>query len=375
MPEQIRVNIRHRVDNAAIRKEQRDGRDVWILPSAVAKFDTVLNGIFYPRDELEASYQGINRTPAPLGHPMINNQHVSARDPEAINRYHIGAHNENARIQGDRIMADMVLDVEYAQRHPEGQRLLDAINSGKPISTSTGLYMEREEAPEGAEYDFVGRNYAWDHVATLLDEAPAIGTDAGVGLMVNSKGETTEVPVINSELTMEDEEFNSALTYAFEVLERKDKRSKYNSFVNRVSGFMASLMNPETQSQEAAGLQANHSDPKQEVTMTAEELQAALDKQAEALTAAFNAKLEEATKPLHEQIEANAAADKAKEEAEKAKLTAEVVNAKLATQEEAEALDVNALRIMARNAKTAAPLAPGMASNSADDSIYDTLPE
>src|SRR5690554_3982949 len=124
MPEQIRVNIRHRVDNAAIRKEQRDGRDVWILPSAVAKFDTVLNGIFYPRDELEASYQGINRTPAPLGHPMINNQHVSARDPEAINRYHIGAHNENARIQGDRIMADMVLDVEYAQRHPEGQRLL-----------------------------------------------------------------------------------------------------------------------------------------------------------------------------------------------------------------------------------------------------------
>src|SRR5690554_6295339 len=233
--------------------------------------------------------------------------------------------------------------------------------------------MEREEAPEGAEYDFVGRNYAWDHVATLLDEAPAIGTDAGVGLMVNSKGESSEVPVINSELSMEDEEFNSALSFAFEVLERKEKKAKYNGIINRVKEYMASLMNPEAQSQEAAGLQANHSDPKQEVTMTAEELQAALDKQAEALTAAFNAKLEEATKPLHEQIEANAAADKAKEEAEKAKLTAEVVNAKLATQEEAEALDVNALRIMARNAKTAAPLAPGMASNASQDDFQ--LPE
>ena len=86
----IRVNIRHKVANSAIRSEQRNGREVIVVPSAVAKFDSVLNGIFYPREELESSYKGIERTPAPLGHPMIGNTYAPARDPEAINTHHIG---------------------------------------------------------------------------------------------------------------------------------------------------------------------------------------------------------------------------------------------------------------------------------------------
>jgi len=38
----------------------------------------------YPADEIEKSYMSLNRAPAPLGHPLINSQFVSARDPEGI---------------------------------------------------------------------------------------------------------------------------------------------------------------------------------------------------------------------------------------------------------------------------------------------------
>jgi len=58
-----------------------------------------------------------------------------------------------------------------------------------------------------------------------------------------------------------------------------------------------------------------------------------------------------------------------------------VVEAKLATEDEARALDVNALRIMARNCKAPKSADHALnggrldATNSADDSKYDTLPE
>lgn len=374
MPNTIRVNIRHRVANAKIRSEKRNGRDVMIIPSAVAKFDSVLNGILYPREELESSYQGLNRTPAPLGHPVINGQHVSARDPEAINTHHIGAHNENARIEGDRVMADMVLDVEYAKRHPEGQALLDAINAGDPISTSTGLYMERFDAPEDAEYQYVGRNYSFDHNAILLNEAPAIGTEEGIGLMVNAKGEAEEVPVINSE--MDDEELEGALNFAFEVLERKDKRQKRNGLTSQVVAFMQKLLNYDSDKTDD-GQPGPNVNRKEEVSeMTQEELQAALDKQAAALTEAlqanFDAKLAEAVKPLHDQLEANKAAAEAAEKAEHDKAVEAVVNAKLMEQEEAEQVPTMALNAMLKASKRAHGIVGGSPdTNAAKDEWAD----
>lgn len=365
---QIRVNIRHRVQNAAIRNEKRNGRDVMVIPSAVAKFDTVLNEIFYPREELEASYQGLNRTPAPLGHPVLNGQHVSAHDPQAINEFWSGAWNESARIEGDRVMADMILDVEYAKRHPQGQALLDAVNAGEPVSTSTGLYMEREPSPEGSDYKFIGRNYVFDHNAILLNEAPAIGTDEGIGLMVNSAGESEEVPVVNSE--MEDDELHHMVSHVFELIEHKERRAKRNGLTSQVVAFMQKLLNSgsEPTDEGQTGLNVNRNE---EVSMTPEELQAALDKQAETLQANFDTKLAEAVKPLHEQLEANKAEKDAAEKAEHAKAVEAVVNAKLMDKEEAEQVPTIALNAMVKASKRAAPLANGFAANSDKDEWAD----
>ena len=85
--------------------------------------------------------------------------------------------------------------------------------------------------------------------------------------------------------------------------------------------------------------------------MTTEELQAMLDKQAETLQANQAQAIADAVKPLQDKLDAINAEAEAAAKAEKETLEATVVEAKLATEDEAKALDVNALRIMARNCK------------------------
>ena len=345
---QIRVNIKHRVNNAAIKREKRNGRDVIVVPSAVAKFDTVLNNIFYPRAELEASYQQLEGLPAPLGHPVVNNQFVSARTPEAINGFWAGAWNTNPRIEGDRVFADKVIDVEFAQNSENGRKLLAAINEGKPISTSTGLLMQREPAPEGADYEWVGNSFAFDHDAILISETPAIGTADGVGMMVNSAGE--QVEVVNSELEMDDDLFTMMAWEMVNEYDRAEKRQRNGGLVERIKNAVRAVLNGD-KPEEAAGLQTNSQTSTEEPQMTTEELQAMLDKQAETLQANQAQAIADAVKPLQDKLDAINAEAEAAAKAEKETIEATVVEAKLATEDEAKALDVNALRIMARNCK------------------------
>ena len=373
---QIRVNIKHRVNNAAIKREKRNGRDVIVVPSAVAKFDTVLNNIFYPRAELEASYQQLEGLPAPLGHPVVNNQFVSARTPEAINGFWAGAWNTNPRIEGDRVFADKVIDVEFAQNSENGRKLLAAINEGKPISTSTGLLMQREPAPEGADYEWVGNSFAFDHDAILISETPAIGTADGVGMMVNSAGE--QVEVVNSELEMDDDLFTMMAWEMVNEYDRAEKRQRNGGLVERIKNAVRAVLNGD-KPEEAAGLQTNSQTSTEEPQMTTEELQAMLDKQAETLQAnqaqAIASAVSDAVKPLQEKLDAINAEAEAAAEAEKTTLVETVVEAKLATEDEAKALDVNALRIMARNCKAPKgadhPLNGGRLSTNADQLEFE----
>ena len=370
---QIRVNIKHRVANSAIRRETRNGRDVIVVPSAVAKFDTVLNGILYTRNELEASYQQLEGLPAPLGHPVVNNQFVSARTPEAINGFWAGAWNTNPRIEGDRVFADKVIDVEFAQNSENGRKLLAAINAGQPISTSTGLLMERDPAPEGVDYQWIGRNYAYDHDAILLDETPAIGTTEGVGMMVNSAGE--QVEVINSQMDDDDELLTMMAFELVEQNEYREKRKRNATLVERIKNAIKAAFNGDDDEYEADGLTTNSQTSTGEPHMTAEELQAALAEQADALKTNQAEAIAEAIKPLQEKIDALEAEKQAAADAEHATAVEAVVNAKLLAEDDAKALPTAALNALAAAApKTAAPLVPGFAAN-ADDSRFDTLPE
>lgn len=170
---QVRVNVRTLANTKAVRKEKRNGRDVVIVPSATLPDDIIMNGIKYPAAEISKSFAGLNRTPAPLGHPMINGKFVSARDPEGLNIGYIGAWNENVRRENGRVFLDKVIDVEVANRSQGGKDVLAAIEKGEPVHTSTGLLANLEAVTNAADHKHIARNIEFDHDAILLGEVGA----------------------------------------------------------------------------------------------------------------------------------------------------------------------------------------------------------
>lgn len=188
----IQVNINTQVNSASIRRETYNGREHWVIPSYTLPANVVMNGGLYPEPEINAHYQQIEGTLAPLGHPTVNGQFVSALSPEGINIGHIGAWNRNVRKVGNRVAVEKWLDVEFAQNTEGGRRLierLEAIERGdevEPIHTSIAVFLEREPATNAEGYDWVARIKSVDHDAILLDEPGAATPAQGVGLMVNA---------------------------------------------------------------------------------------------------------------------------------------------------------------------------------------------
>lgn len=364
--QQVRVNIRSTVVNAAtIRKEKRNGRDVIIVPSATLPDDVVMNGILYPADEIEKSFKGLERTPAPLGHPEINGKFVSASDPEGINQGWIGAWNENVRRENGRVFLDKVIDVERANESDGGRRVLDAIEKGKPVHTSTGLYALMEAANGDVDYKYVARDIVWDHDAILLDEQGAATPEQGVGMLVNKKGEHVKVEVINSSLDDAfDHEIDWAGTRLVEAVRRKADASKWQELKTRIL--------------EALGLTNSERSPsinqkEDDMAVSDEQFKALSDEvktlseslKPDALAQAIGNAVAAAVKPLTDANEAILANQKAKDEAELEGLRKTIVEANLLDEDGAKELTLNAARKLAERAKpgSAAPLNPAFRGN------------
>ena len=190
MSDQIRVNVKTKVRNADIRHVIHNNREHIVVPSFTLPDECVMNGGLYPADEIAKSYKGLEDTLAPVGHPTINGKHVLAKTPEAINAHHVGAFNKNVERVGTdgakRVYLEKWIDVEKAKESELGQQLLDAIESGAPIHTSTGLVCKRELVSNQAGYQWIARDMRFDHDAILFDEPGAATPDDGVGIMVNS---------------------------------------------------------------------------------------------------------------------------------------------------------------------------------------------
>lgn len=351
---QVRVNVRTLANVKAVRKEKRNGRDVVIVPSATLPDNVVMNNIMYPADEIERSYISLNRTPAPLGHPTINGKFVSARDPEGINLGWIGAWNENLRRENGRVLLDKVIDVERANQSEGGKAVLAAIEAGGPIHTSTGLLCNLEAANGDVPYKHIARNLEFDHDAILLDEEGAATPDQGVGMLVNAKGEQTEIQVINSSLTDDiDREIDWAGSRLVDALKRRESVGTWEKM-------------------KAAILEALGFSERETTTNTKDTEMPVTDEQFNALSAKVDALSEgfgkigdtigaavaNAVKPLVDAQTEMVANQKAKDEAELATLRDKIVKANLLDEESAKELTLNAARKLAEKAepKGAAPL-------------------
>ena len=191
----IQVNITTRVNSQSIRRETYNGRDHLVLPSYTLPANVVMNGGLYSASEIDAHYKGLEGTLAPLGHPQVNGQFVSAFSPEGINAGHIGAWNRNVKKSGNRIYLEKWVDVARAEESEGGRELLErveAIERGEdvpPIHTSVAAFLDQLEPNEqqratGAEW--VAKIHSMDHDAILLHEVGAATPEQGVGLMVNA---------------------------------------------------------------------------------------------------------------------------------------------------------------------------------------------
>ena len=341
MPKQVRVNIRAVANMAAVRKEKRNGRDVVIVPSATLPDDVVMNEIMYPADEIAKSFASLDGTPAPLGHPLVNGRFVSARDPEGINRSWVGAWNENVRRENGRVLLDKIIDVEVANRSEGGQAVLNAIDKGEPVHTSTGLLCELEDANGDVPYKHIARNMVFDHDAILLGEDGAATPEQGVGMMVNSKGE--EIEVINSALDDADRDLDWALDSAFRALERRRRAP----LVERMKAAVMEAFAGSERETSANRKEADMSEKElNELSAKVNTLSESVEKIAETLTK--TAETVEGLAKDQAEIKAN---QKAKDEAEHAELVVKVVKANILDEDEAKELTLNALRKLAKKAE------------------------
>ncbi len=191
----MQVNVATQVNSKQIRREMYNGREHWVVPSYTLPANVVMNGGLYTASEIDAHFQKLEGTLAPLGHPQVNGQFVSAFSPEGINVGHVGAWNRNVKKQGNRVYLEKWIDIEVAQRTDGGQRLierLEALERGDdvpPVHTSVTVFLDRIEANEQQKkggYDWIAKIHGMDHDAILLDEPGAATPEQGVGIMVNA---------------------------------------------------------------------------------------------------------------------------------------------------------------------------------------------
>ncbi|ALC12487.1 hypothetical protein [Sphingopyxis sp. 113P3] len=352
MSKTVRVNVRHAIDNSAIRRERRDGRDYIIVPSATMPDGIVMNRVRYPADEIAKAFGSLENTPAPLGHPTIEGAFVSAKDPEGLARGWIGAWNKNVRRENGRVFLDKVIDVATANQLDGGKAVLEVIDKGEPIHSSTGLYCMLTAVQNDAEVDWEASDIVFDHDAILIGEEGAATPAQGVGLLVNAaKAEDgAQIDVINCSLV---DDIDRDIGWSIESMLRSIERKKQISLIERIKKYITDIVqgDPTPESEPGAALNAS------EETMDKAQFDelsgkvAALSDAVTGLDDKIAAAVGNAVKPIADALEAQAKADKEKAEQEHAALVNQVVEAELLTEELAKASPAPVLNALLEKAK------------------------
>jgi len=159
--------------------------------------DSVMNGLLYPLGDITNSFSQLDALPAPAGHPTVNGVNVSAMNLFAINAHYVGGMVRKPRMVGKQVVNELVFDIEVANKHDSGKKIIERIESGESIGVSTGLNatVTNQSGSIGAtEYAGIVSDIQFDHVAVLLDEPPA-GDNT---FTINSADEENSVIICNA---------------------------------------------------------------------------------------------------------------------------------------------------------------------------------
>ena len=173
-----------------------NGREYIVAPMVLIR-EGVLNGssgpLFYPGSELAKNVDAWNGMPIVLNHPREG----SARRPFVLLKDGMGF-VFNARYRQRKLTAEGYFDVEATRQvSPD---ILTALQSGRTLELSTGLFTDSEEARAGATfngkaYTAIARNYRPDHLAILPTAKGACSRTDGCGVLVNCSHEVDQEPL------------------------------------------------------------------------------------------------------------------------------------------------------------------------------------
>lgn len=352
----VRINLRTLINKSAIRTEKRGGRDVLVIPSATLPDDIVMNGVLYPKDVIANCYHTLDRTPAPIGHPKTaDGMFLSSRDPEAIIGNFVGAWNENVRQEGGRVLLDKVVDIEYAKQTDKGRELLNAVDKGEPIHTSTGLIASVEDDDSGRAKRKV-TSMILDHDAILLNEPGAATPEQGVGMLVNGK----QVEVINSDLTPADREIEWAGESLVRAIRQKQDASAWDKIRDKVLQAIGIEPEREPETEEDEDMDKEAMD---KLVANVSELQNAIT--------AINEKIG----GIEETVNSLKAANESAAAAEKTEAEAKAVEQGLMNEEDAKATPLSVLKNLLAAAKAqtppaAAPFGAPLLNSNKDTKAY-----
>lgn len=347
--QQIRANIRANVNSSKIRRETIHGRDTIIVPSYTLPDDVVMNGIKYPAAEIAKGYKTLENSPAPFGHPLVDGMFVSARSPLGLNMAYFGAWNANVEQRDGRVYIEKMIDVERANESEMGRRVLEVVEKGEPIHTSTGVLLNLRECNDD-DAEFEGYNLEFDHDAILLDERGAATPEQGVGMFVNKaqNKQGQKITVVNSSLDYLDDQIDYYGMELLRAVERQETASRWGRVKRAIMEALRPIRDEQSDQEETEMADKN--------AEGYDELAARVDK----VESAINA-LTETTEKVN-----NALADLAKvteqlnsdRKAKRDALVNKVVEAEILSEEDANATPDSVLEKLLGNGESKA--APGL---------------
>lgn len=187
-----------------------NGREYLVAPM-VAIVGGVLNGELVPTDEIGRFPEAWNGIPVPLGHPTMRGAFISANSPEIVENQCVGRF-WNARMDGDKLIGELWLDIEKASTMGgEALLALERLEKGEPTEVSTGYFRELEANQgtfNGEKYVGVARNLRPDHVALLLNQPGACSWKDGCGCPranAEEKNEAMTILKVNYEISLDEQ--------------------------------------------------------------------------------------------------------------------------------------------------------------------------
>jgi len=419
-----RVNILSAVNADSIKIERTEvaGEKYAVIKNVLwMKDNIVLNDGLYSSSENAKGYSSMDGRVMPFGHPEVNGQYVAISSLDnadvavALGKHYGGVHAQNVRQAGEEYFADVMINERVAKSHPDGEMLLNWVGKAEnyqingaakpdPVHMSTGLMTARVNAKgesRGKSYSWIATQQSYDHLAILFHEQGAGGDE--VAIAVNCESVINSVlPTVNEDAL--DDSYGEKLAILSEAVKERFATSDSYAYVQDFDDRALIYVTPEgtysidyhyegdnpiltgeskpvvvetsykvkTNSLMAhlkAMVEYFSTKTKQpvvanvieEVDMTPEDLQAALDAQAEKISGAFNAKLDaqsEIIASLKSEMQANAEAGLKDKRAAVAKVHGEVV---------ANALQGEALDAMFASVQTAAGIVSGAPVTNAKD--------